>query len=657
MHPNQMKNQMKQIFTALCLLIFTVSYSQDSLPELNLDSVVITGVRADTKTPISQKIVSKSDIYLTYQGEEVPIILDKTPSITSATDGGHSQGYSYFWLRGIDQTRINVTLDGVPLNEPEDQGVYTSNYYGFINGIKSLQIQRGVGTSTNGVSSFGGSINFESETGTQKKTEIQLGVGSYRTLRGTVTYGSGLTKNKFAFFGTGSAYTTNGYRYHSGGMGSSLFLSGGYYGNKDIVKLTGFIGLSKNQMAYFGETEESIKQDRRNNSNGDGDDDKFRQILIKLQYSRVLTKNTTLTTSIFYNRLDGRYFMDFWLPYRLKLQSNFYGVISNLNYTIKNIKFNLGISGNLYTRKHIGLFDNTTANYVNVGYKNEFSTFGKVSYDLNRVTLFLDVQYRFATFNYKDLNKFVLFPKRKYSLLSPKIGTVIRIKDGFNTYISLGLSQREPTRSNMFEGTDSLTVFNDLKKESVVDLEFGFNVNKKGVTLQANYYYMGFDNAIVPNGGIGANTLPKMTNVKKSIRTGIELDFAYQVNKYFSFGNTFNASYNKFTNADGVNKFLLYSPSVVFNQYVKAEYKNVMIMLSGKAQSKSYISFDNTVVTPAFFALNLDASYKIGIVTFMFEANNITNAKYYINGSSYDFGNFFMVNAGPNFYGTVKFNF
>ena len=150
----------------LFLLATSTSYSQDTLKVdtsmVQIEEVTIQGIRAGSKTPVTQKTISKDDIDVMYHTQELPLLLNTTPSVTSSTDGGHNMGYTYFRLRGIDQTRINMTLDGVPLNEPEDQGVYFSNYPDFTNSIRSMQIQRGVGTSTNGVSSYAGSINFES---------------------------------------------------------------------------------------------------------------------------------------------------------------------------------------------------------------------------------------------------------------------------------------------------------------------------------------------------------------------------------------------------------------------------------------------------------------------------------------------------------------
>jgi len=164
---------MKNTIPFLLALISFNLFAQDSLKINKLNTITITGIRADGKTPISLKNFNKKQLDSIYFGEEVPILLDKTPSITSSSDGGHNQGYTYFRLRGIDQTRINMTLNGVPLNEPEDQGVYTSNFPNFFNSITSFQIQRGVGTSTNGVSSYAGSINYQSNYGLEKNSSIE----------------------------------------------------------------------------------------------------------------------------------------------------------------------------------------------------------------------------------------------------------------------------------------------------------------------------------------------------------------------------------------------------------------------------------------------------------------------------------------------------
>ena len=281
---------MKKILLIITTILTININGQDTIKIQVLTDIEVTGVRTNTKTPISQKLITKEEISTSYQGQEMTYILDKTPAITSQSDGGQPNGYTTFRLRGIDQTRINMTLNGVPLNEPEDQGVYFSNYPNFAINVESMQIQRGVGTSANGTASYGGSINFEGKTGINKETTAQVGYGSFNTQRANITYGSGISKNKIAFYTGVSVYQTNGYKYNSSGKGNSAFISCCYYGNKNVIKFTGFTGRSLNQMAWLGVSESDIKRNPRINYNPFGEDDDFNQSLLQLQYVRSITK-------------------------------------------------------------------------------------------------------------------------------------------------------------------------------------------------------------------------------------------------------------------------------------------------------------------------------------------------------------------------------
>ena len=168
----------KKLLTLFLILSGTFLFGQQQ-DTITLNTFEVIGVRATDKTPISKLTLNKEDIEIMSYSQELPLLLNKTPNISSSTDGGHNQGYVYFRLRGIDQTRINMTLNGIPLNEPENQGVYFSNYPDFSSSIESMQIQRGVGTTSNGVASYGGSINFEAKQGFKPQTKIEIGGGSF----------------------------------------------------------------------------------------------------------------------------------------------------------------------------------------------------------------------------------------------------------------------------------------------------------------------------------------------------------------------------------------------------------------------------------------------------------------------------------------------
>ena len=344
------------VFTFVSVLTMFSQVSKDTV-EVNLNDIQVIGIRPGSNTPISYKTITSLDIKKDYHAQEMTYILEKTPSVTTQSDGGQPNGYTYFRIRGIDQTRINVTVNGSTLNELEDQGAYYSNYPGFVTYIKSVQVQRGVGTSSNGTASYGGSINFESKDGLDKGFESSITNGSFNTHQVNVNYGSGLLKNKIAYFGGISTYKSDGYRQHSGGNGSSAFFSIGYFNTNDVLKLTGFTGISKNSMAWLPTPESLIKIDRTSNILSDRDKDKFKQTFIQLQETHKFVNKFMMTNTLFYNMLNGMFDMND--PYNLTPQwtyvanykSNLFGVNTNLKYVNTNFKFNTGFNINLYNRQ------------------------------------------------------------------------------------------------------------------------------------------------------------------------------------------------------------------------------------------------------------------------------------------------------------------
>ena len=645
---------MKVFLTALLSIISLSIFAQDSLRIRKLDSILIIGVRADKKTPVSQQILKKEDIQRIYQGQELPSILDKTTSITSASDGGQPEGYTYFRLRGMDQSRVNMTLNSVGLNEPEDEGVYTSNYPGFANSIQSLQIQRGVGTSTNGVSSYAGSINFQSQNGFNKEADLSLGLGSYDTKRLNFTGGTGLV-NKFAFFSSISLFSSDGYKYNSGGNGSSVFISGGYYGDKHILKFLAFSGTSQNGQAWQAVSESDIKKDPRTNYDQQDAHDNFTQSLIQLQDIRKFTLRSTLSTTLFYNRLDGEYDYFETGTNSVQLGSNFYGIISNYQYVLNKLRLNLGINLNDYDRGHKNTEDHLAdlgiGTYSNRGYKNEFSSFGKISYDLHKFTLFGDAQYRYTDFRYSGD---VQMRKIKWDFFNPKAGIMFNQNADLNYYFSVGKTSREPTRTNLFGGMDNLVQLVNIKPEEVVDYELGSNLHKKRISFQGNLYYMNFKNEITLLGVLGSNGLPLMTNVTRSFRSGLELDGKYVVvSKWFWVSTNLNWSYNRIK--DGENELEpLYTPHLVVNEVATLDIRRFEFSAEAKYHSESYISPDNKFTTPEFVTLGFNTSYKYRCFMLLLQMNNLTNKRYYTSGYVINNERYFFVNGTRNFYLTLK---
>lgn len=643
----------------LLLLTITLSVSaqdtlvsnSDSLKTRELYHVTITGVRPISKTPISQKTLTKDDITKTYQGQEMSYIITNTPSIITQSDGGQPNGYTTFRLRGIDQTRINMTLNGVPLNEPEDQGVYFSNYPNFALNIKSLQIQRGVGTSFNGTASYGGSINFESQNGLQKQTMAQIGYGSFNTQRANATYSSGLSKRKLALFTSLSGYKSDGYKYNSGGSGYSGFLSGGYYGDKNVIKFTGFSGRSLNQMAWLAVSESDIKLDPRTNYNAKGEDDDFTQSFGQLQYIRSISNKSSLTTTAYYNRLDGLWgmFVDPTTLMKFKLASNFYGVMSNYNYTTNKLSFNMGVHANTYDRTHGGVIGGSTL-YTNTGTKVEYSGYTKLAYTYGKYTLYGDIQARHVGFSYVgDVSMTPL----QWFFINPKGGVTYTKSNKVNYYVSIGKSHREPTRTDMFGGNDNLGTLNIITPEQVLDYELGSNVKLGKLSLQYNGYVMDFKNEITLLGALGGNGLPLMTNVSKSFRSGIEIDLNYHLTKEISLTNSSNYSYCRIKNGSDTYQ-PLYTPNLIINQGVSYSKKGFIIGIQGKYATKSYITSDNSMTIPQYLTINANLGYTYKNYNVSIQGINLTNKNYYTSGYGIGGDRYLYVNAPSSFYITIK---
>lgn len=636
-------------------------YGQDTI---TLNTFEVIGVRAAEKAPISKLTLKKNEIQTFYYSQELPLLLDKTPNITTSTDGGHNQGYVYFRLRGIDQTRINMTLNGIPLNEPEDQGVYFSNYPDFTTSLESMQIQRGVGTSSNGVASYGGSINFEAKQGLEGGSELQLGYGSFRTHRISAEVSTGMfgKNKKTAFYSRVSQFSTNGYKYHSGSNGMSFFLHGGHYGEKNILKTIIFTGYSINRLAWFGVPREDIEDDPRTNYNTDREYDHFTQSLVSLIYTRKINNKSNITSTIYYNRLDGNWDLDLIDSLKnYQLAHNFYGFISNFNYINDNLNLDFGVHINGYNRDHSSTISNSTDKlYTNTGYKNDISSFLKVEYKISNLLFFGDAQLRYTKFRYSgDME----MTNMEWIFLNPKVGFTYLINKKTNVYASVGVTGREPTRSDIFYGEDDpsfnyLGYNKNIKAESVTDYEVGTNFKNKNFVIQGNFYYMNFKNELTHLGLFGENSLPIMVNVEKSFRSGVELNFNWILYRngdaLIKYINNSSYSYNEITD-DGRKFSPLYTPNFITNNIIHFENKDVYISLEHRYQSESYIDWENNHSVGSYYTLNVNCGYTFyKNFSFNFRMNNITDQEYFTNGYVENGVDYLYINPPFNWFVTLK---
>ena len=626
---------------------------------INLDEVVLNGVRSIKATPVTNTLISRDSLQRTYQGFEVSNIINVTPNVTAHSDNGTPFGYTYFRIRGLDQTRINMTLNGVPLNEPEDQGVYFSNYPNFIDNIKSLEIQRGVGTSTNGVSSFAGSINFVSQDGNDENLELKTTYGSFNTYRGSFTYQTGLKKN-LSLYTNISTYTTDGFKRNSGGVGHSLFLVGSYLTSDRKISVTGFTGISKNEMAWKPIAYSDILEDPETNYVENDADDDFQQTFIQVQHLERFNNYIKLNTSIFYNNLDGEFD---YLTYdfgsegqpNLFLDSHFFGLISNLNYSKGSETINFGVSSNFYQREHRYTFAET-----NTGFKNEYSAFVKVLKKYNDLSFYFDLQYRHTNFNYVGD---VEMDKINWDFLNPRIGLSYEVNKANDLYVSIGQSKREPTRTDLFGGNDYLlpdTVLNTTP-EQVIDYELGYKGRFNNLSLNANLFYMDFEDEITLSGGVSPNGVPLSRSVDNSFRTGLEIEMTYRISKTFTLGYTEAFTYSEIENNNEVFEPIL-TPRTVRNVTLRYDRNGFMVELITKYHGESYINLENTEITPNFTIFNTNMGYYNDKFSIILNVQNLTDTLYFTNGSMVgrDFGpadepHYFVGNP-LSFYLTTKIN-
>lgn len=636
---------MKQLLVILFTLISVQTLAQDTTKIVELERIVISPVRANKKVPITQKTIGNESIQESYHGQEIPMILGSFPSIYSNSDGGHAQGYTYFTLRGATQNRLNMTLNGVPLNEAEDHGVYFSNFPSLINSVQSIQIQRGVGTSSYGTSSFVGSLNFQTKNGFVRGSEMQIGVGSYDLGRFNFSTSTGLNKKNYALFANIGGMKTDGFRENSGGHGGSVFVSGGYFGDKRVTKLTLFSGISENKMAWEGSLESDLERNFKDNPRGKDAMDKFSQTHIQLHNTNIFRDKSRLTSIFFYNRLNGKY--DIFNLKDIQVNeyfaqtnqySNWFGVINQYERKDKNITTTYGVSLNTFKRNHFGretYGDLSTYDFKNNGVKNDASVFFKTLYEKKRFIGYGDIQYRYAEFIYTGDVK---LGKQTWSFLNPKLGVKYLIDDNIGVYTNIGLSHREPTRNVMFNGSFYLIdgEFNKVAPERVLNYELGTNLKTDKVTLQGNIFLMYFRNEFMPLGGPTLTSLARFINVDKSFRGGVEFDLEYKMTEDFSYTANLTLSRNTFGND---NKTSLFSPSVLFNQSLSWVVEDLWINFTNSYFSKAYIDLTNDNSVPSYTVFGLNASYQLKTTKIILQLNNLNGSKYYCNAYVDELGN------------------
>ena len=395
----------------------------------SLETVVVRAVRGTLAAPAAQTTVTRADIAKSFSGQDAPLFLNATPSVTTYSEAGGFSGYSYLRLRGVDQTHLNITVDGVPLNDPEDQVLYFSNVPDFLNSIQSVQIQRGVGSSTFGTTSYAGSLNFQSIplATTPHGGAVDFTGGSFNTARASAQYSTGVLDGGWAGYARISKQHTDGYRHHSGNDAQSAFVSGGWFGASDALKFTGMAGVSGTREAYYGSSEAELATDRRTNELTDHEGDRFHQEMASLQLTHAAGDNVHFSTTAYRNSAAGAFDVDFGdgTIGNYYLAHVWYGLLSTVDIRAGDLSVTFGAHVSDYHREHaLAMRPNLTdREYTNVGFKQEQSAFGKLALDRGSFRFSADLQIRRAAFRYQpSVRAGITGFETSWTFVNPKIG-------------------------------------------------------------------------------------------------------------------------------------------------------------------------------------------------------------------------------------------
>lgn len=701
---------MKSFFINTFLLA-TVSFSFifSSSAQVATDSVssskalpafTVTATMATDKTPMTFTNVKKETIRQNDFGQDMPYLLKSTPSVVETSDAGAGVGYTGIRIRGSDATRINVTVDGVPINDSESQAVYWVNMPDLAASASTVQILRGVGTSTNGAGAFGATVNVVSNTLQPNKYLNYTGsFGSFNTQKHSISAGTGLMKNKLAIDMRLSSITSDGYIDRAASDLQSLYVSGLYLSGKNSLKFKLLTGKEKTYQSWYGIPESYLNDAQLRTYNPAGTDktpdpydnqtDNYQQTHAHLAWINQLTSVWALNATAhfthgegYYEEYRGRqklntYFAE--LPSvrkdlirQLWLDNDFYGGIFSVHYNQNKVDFTLGGAWNNYLGNHFGLVTWVDSAklltapkefYRNVALKSDAHVFSKINYSFSKkLNLFADMQYRTIGYSYngKDRKVGTIEDDYDFHFFNPKVGLNYDITEGVRFYSSLAVANREPNRNDFTESPANQKP----KAENLKNIETGVQIKRKDIQLGVNFYGMYYKNQLVITGQINDVGEAIRINVPQSSRTGIELDLATTLSNkvFFSANAAFSRNIIKdFTekidnwdtgNQDIVargNTQLAFSPKAVANavvlyQILKKNNHDVRVSLSSKYVSKQYIdntSNDNTTLGAYSYSdlkIFYTTNYKfIKNITCKLLINNFFNQKFSNNAWTYRF--------------------
>ena len=651
---------------------------QDSTQTQNLDEVLVKAVRVQPNAPITHSNLTKKDIRKRNLGQDIPVLLNYLPSVVSSSDAGAGIGYTYLRVRGSDATRVNVTINGIPYNDAESQGTFWVNLGDFASSVESLQLQRGVGTSTNGSGAFGASLNILTDGISENAGgEIANSFGSFGTRKHSIKFTTGLLNDHFEFAGRLSKIYSDGYVDRAFTDLKSYYLQGNYVDKNTIIKAITFGGKEKTYQAWYGLSKDQLEEDRTQNPYSyDNETDNYWQDHYQLHWIETLNANWSTNIGLNYTRgkgyfeqfKDGRSAADYNnlinedtdVVVRRWLDNHFYVANANVTYKKNSLELITGISYSDYTNDHYGeiiwgsdLASGTNIRdryYLSISDKSDFSIFSKATFRMSeKLQVFLDIQGRFVNYITTGLtsDRVPIDVDESFDFFNPKLGFTYTLNPGNSLYVSYARANKEPNR-NDFESNAA-----DVQHEELNDFELGWRHESDRLRLNANVYYMQYNNQLVLSGALDNVGEYLRENVDKSYRLGLELDASIVLTEQLSLVSNFALSKNKIQdltiNRDGAVQNLndtniAFSPDLITTHALEyAPNTKFRAALIGKYVGEQYLSntdteaskLDSYFVTDFNFTYTLPVNNVFDSIVFTGMVNNLFDLKYVDRGYTY----------------------
>ena len=691
---------MKKILISISigLLSFNLSaqeIAKDSTSIETLDEVLVKSIRVDADSPITHTNVDKEEIKKRNLGQDIPVLLNYLPSVVTTTDAGAGVGYTYIRVRGSDASRVNITINGIPYNDAESHGTFWVNMPDFASSVESLQLQRGVGTSTNGSGAFGASLNILSDAVSKDAfAEIGSSFGSFNTQKYNVKFSTGLLNNHIEISGRLSKISSDGYVDRASSDLKSYFLQGAYVDDNTLIKALVFGGKEKTYQAWYGIDGETLETDRTFNPAGlytdeegniqfyDNEVDNYSQDHYQLHWNQRYDNNWSTNLGLNYTYGRGYFeqykedqefeFYDFTpieigdetinttdLIRRRWLDNSFYVANASVNYKNDELDISTGAFYSHYDGDHYG--EVTWAQYAGNseirdryyegnGKKNEFTLFMKATYRINNQwSVYGDLQERFVSYKTIGLtsDKIPLEVDENYSFFNPKAGVTYKLNMKNQLYASYGRAHREPRRSDFENGLTS--------PEKLDDYELGWRFSTEKTKVNANFFYMNYKDQMVLTGAIDDVGAPVRETIGSSYRIGLEIDAHIPLSNNLSILPNIALSSNK--NKDKVSSKdgelvalgttdISFSPSIVGGNIIEYHpIKNIQLAFLSKYVSKQFMGNVDSDASKldAYFTNDFNIVYTLKNIPFVQEivftgiVNNIFNVEYVSNGYYYTY--------------------